>query len=77
MFTGKNSALKGFSLLAMIGVVILDLIANSLVMGAALHEGALSSKWLVAVPWINFIVTAGVIGMLIYDLYTKWSKESE
>lgn len=37
MIIGKYSALKGFSLLLMIGIVILDLIAHCNVMGAAIH----------------------------------------
>ena len=60
MIIGKYSALKGFSLLLMVLVAVLDIIF------AQNRE----------VARINSILIAVEIGWIVYNLYVKWSKES-
>lgn len=61
MIIGKYSALKGFSLLLIVLVAVLDIIfAQNRV-----------------VARINSILIAAELGWLVYNLYVKWSKESE
>ena len=58
MIVGKYSALKGFCLLLMVLVAVLDII--------------FAQKGVVA--RINSILIAAEIGWLVYNLYIKWSK---
>lgn len=56
MIIGKYSALKGFSLLLIVLVAVLDIIfAKNAV-----------------VSYINCGVTVVVLGMIVYDLWNKW-----
>lgn len=58
MIVGKYSALKGFCLLLMVLVAVLDIIfAQNRV-----------------VARINSILIAAEVGWLVYNLYIKWSK---
>lgn len=60
MIIGRYSALKGFSLLLIVLVAVLDVIfARTPV-----------------VSYLNCGVVVVVLGMIVYDLYVKWSKET-
>ena len=61
MIIGKYSALKGFSLLLIVLAACLDIIFARTAV----------------VSYINCGITVVLLGMIVYDLYTKWSKESE
>lgn len=60
MITGKDSIWKMLALFALVLVACLDLI--------------FCTK-LTAVMWLNGAVVFALIGMVVYDLFTKWSNK--
>lgn len=57
MITGRNSIWKMLALMALVLIACLDIIFCTKV---------------TAVMWLNGAVVFVLIGMVIYDLYTKW-----
>ena len=62
MITGRNSIWKMLALFVLVLAAVLDIIFCTKV---------------TAVMWFNGAVVVALIGMVVYDLYTKWKDKEE
>lgn len=77
MIIGKNSVWKMLALFGLAILAILNIISVVNVVKAAYSPESLDYYWSGVLVSIDCVIVILVIGMFIYDLYTKWSKESE
>lgn len=77
MITGKGSIWKAAALFLLALLAVLNIISVVNVVKAAYSPDALDYYWSGVLVSIDCVIVIVVIGMVIYDLFTKWSKESE
>ena len=76
MIIGKNSIWKMAVLFIAALLFVLNIVSVVNVVKAAYSTEALTYYWSGVLVSIDCLVVIGVIAMLAYDLYTKWSKDS-
>ena len=77
MIVGKGSIWKMLALFGLVLLAVLNVISVVNVVKAAYSDVPLDYYWSGVLVSIDCVIIIVVLGMLVYDLYTKWSANYE